>query len=82
MPQQLLAGPVQGDGVVVGLADIDTDEHVDGFMTVDLYAPHSLDRPGGAVSDETVLACLCGSTAWHPRYGRPWMMVFVLVRPL
>jgi hypothetical protein len=39
--QELLAGLVQGHGVVVGLADIDADEHVDGFMVVDHGAPHS-----------------------------------------
>ena len=44
--QELLAGPVQGHRVVVGLADIDADEHVDGFVVVDHGAPHSLGRPG------------------------------------
>ncbi|MDQ0096301.1 hypothetical protein J2T21_004221 [Paeniglutamicibacter psychrophenolicus] len=39
--QELLAGLVQGHGVVVGLADVDADEHVDGVVVVDHGAPHS-----------------------------------------
>jgi hypothetical protein len=51
--EELLAGFFEGHRVVAGLADVDADEHVNGVVVVDHGAPHSLGRPGGAVSDET-----------------------------
>jgi hypothetical protein len=35
----------QGHGVVVGFADVDADEYVDGVVVVNHGAPHSLSRP-------------------------------------
>ncbi|GAA1496008.1 hypothetical protein GCM10009628_10100 [Paeniglutamicibacter kerguelensis] len=37
--QEFLPGPVQGHRVVVGLADFNADEDVDGLMVVDQNAP-------------------------------------------
>jgi hypothetical protein len=60
---QALSGPIEGNGVMVVLADIDADEYIDGAMLL-VFFHRSLCRLSG-------LACNIGGKSRHPRYGRP-----------
>src|SRR5699024_6321485 len=63
--QQLLAGAVDPDGVVVTLANVDTDEHVDTVVLGDHEVLPGAVRPSGQAG------LSCGLRARHPRYARP-----------
>src|SRR5699024_9500533 len=63
--QQLLAGAVDPDGVVVTLANVDTDKHVDTVVLGDHEVLPGAVRPSGQAG------LSCGLRARHPRYARP-----------
>ena len=64
--QEFLAGAVDGDGVMVGLTDVDTDEHVD-VVVLGIMSPPGLVRAG------MMLACPAASELGiHVTPSLPW----------